>query len=64
MRRVMLMKALTLFSRRRGYIVVPIEEVLHLMIDFGMLILVFIGLVISMITIKNITIPALTRMVI
>ncbi|WP_221735775.1 putative holin-like toxin [Staphylococcus pettenkoferi] len=58
------MKALTLFSRRRGYIVVPIEEVLHLMIDFGMLILVFIGLVISMITIKNITIPALTRMVI
>ncbi len=43
---------------------VPIEEVLHLMIDFGMLILVFIGLVISMITIKNITIPALTRMVI
>ena len=60
----MLMKALTLFSRRRGYIVVLIEEVLHLMIDFGMLILVFIGLVISMITIKNITIPALTRMVI
>ncbi len=32
---------------------VPIEEVLHLKIDFGMLILVFIGLVISMITIKK-----------
>ncbi len=49
----MLMKVLTLFSRRRGHIVVPIEEVLHLMIDFGMLILVFIGLVVSIVNIKE-----------
>ncbi|WP_142672475.1 putative holin-like toxin [Staphylococcus pettenkoferi] len=32
---------------------VSIVETLHLVIDFGMFILVFIGLVISMITIKK-----------
>ncbi|WP_411912694.1 putative holin-like toxin [Staphylococcus pettenkoferi] len=53
MRRVMLMKALTLFSRKRDHIVFPIGELLHLMIDFGMLILVFIGLVVSIVNIKE-----------
>ncbi len=49
----MLMKVLSSFFRRRDHIVVPIEELLHLMIDLGMLILVFIGLVVSIVNIKE-----------